>query len=40
MLVVSADAKTSAGAPCSIWVTSVGEPAKLNLTVVPAFAFW
>src|SRR5256885_2649865 len=33
MFVVSADAKTSAGAPCSICVTSVGVPAKLDFIV-------
>src|SRR5579884_116129 len=31
MLVWSADAKTSAGAPCWIWVTSALDPAKLDL---------
>jgi len=38
MLVVSAEANTSAGAPCSICVTSVGVPAKLKSTPTPGFA--
>ncbi len=33
-----AEANTSAGAPCWIWVTSVCEPAKLNVTVTPGLA--
>src|SRR5581483_9851785 len=33
MLFWSADANTSAGAPCWIWVTSAWEPAKLYVTV-------
>src|SRR5579875_1337694 len=35
MFAWSAEAKTSAGAPCWIWVTRVGLPAKLNLTFSP-----
>ena len=37
MFLVSAEAKTSAGAPWVIWVTRSEEPAKLNVTVVPGF---
>ena len=33
MLASSADANTSAGAPCWIWATRSEEPAKLNSTV-------
>ena len=33
MFLVSAEANTSAGAPCWIWVTRSEEPAKLKLTV-------
>ena len=39
MFVVSAEAKTSAGAPCWIWATRSEEPAKLKVTVVPGWAF-
>ena len=38
MFLVSAEANTSAGAPCWIWVTRSEEPAKLNVTVVPGWA--
>src|SRR3954453_9418841 len=34
----SADANTSAGAPCVSWVTRVEDPAKLKVTFVPAWA--
>ena len=37
---VSAEAKTSAGAPCWIWVASVPEDPKLNVIVVPGWAAW
>src|SRR5437667_2112172 len=37
MFAMSAEAKTSARAPCSIWVTSVGVPAKLNWTLSPGW---
>src|SRR5690348_10304732 len=40
MFVVSAEANTSADAPCSICVTRVGVPAKLNFTVTPELAPW
>src|SRR5262245_19429136 len=38
MLVVSAEANTSAGAPCWIWVARAWLPAKLKLTLVPPLA--
>src|SRR6266508_851156 len=38
MLVVSAEANTSAGAPCWIWVASAWLPAKLKVTLVPPLA--
>src|SRR3954447_16162084 len=34
---VSADRKTSAGAPCSIWVTSVADESVEIVSVVPGF---
>ncbi len=37
-LVVSADRKTSAGAPCSIWVSSVADESVEIVIVVPGFA--
>src|SRR5215471_9660385 len=40
MLATSAEAKTSAGAPCSICMTSIGLPAKLNLTSTPGYRAW
>ena len=40
MFVPSADAKTSAGAPPWICCTSADDAPKLNVTVVPGFAFW
>src|SRR6478672_8671095 len=40
MLLVSAEANTSAGAPAVSWVTRSEEPAKLNVTVEPGFPFW
>ena len=40
MLAPSADANTSAGAPPWICCTSADDAAKLNVTVVPGFAFW
>ena len=36
MLAVSAEAKTSAGAPSWIWETRSEEPPKLNSTVTPS----
>ena len=39
MLFVSAEANTSAGAPCVSWVTRSEEPAKLNVTFVPGLSF-
>src|SRR4030095_6194744 len=38
MLVVSAEANTSAGAPCWIWVARAWLPAKLKGTLVPPLA--
>jgi hypothetical protein len=38
MLAVSADAKTSAGALCWIWVASAWLPAKLKVTLVLGLA--
>ena len=38
MLLVSAEANTSAGAPAVSWVTRSEEPAKLNVTVDPGFS--
>jgi hypothetical protein len=38
MLAGSAEANTSAGAPCWIWAARSEEPAKLNRTVVPGWA--
>src|SRR5919204_2721096 len=38
MLVVSAEAYTSAGAPCWIWVARAWLPAKLKVTLVPPLA--
>ncbi len=38
MLLVSADAKTSAGAPCEICCTSAEEASKLNVTFASGFA--
>src|SRR5450631_4482027 len=38
MLAWSADANTSAGAPCWIWVTRVLDPAKLNVRLRPGSA--
>src|SRR5262245_32461715 len=38
MLVVSAEANTSAGAPCWIWVARAWLPAKLKVTLVPPLA--
>ncbi len=38
MVVVLAEAKTSAGAPAVIWVTSAELPAKLKVTSTPGFA--
>src|SRR5215469_734876 len=40
MFAWSAEAKTSAGAPCWICVTSIGLPAKLNLTSTPGYFAW
>ncbi len=40
MLAPSADANTSAGAPPWIWVASVPDDPKLNVTVVPGLRFW
>src|SRR6478735_3227412 len=40
MLLVSAEAKTSAGAPAVSWVTRSDEPAKLKVTVDPGFSAW
>ena len=37
MFFVSAEAKTSAGAPWVIWVTRSEDPAKLRVTLVPGF---
>ena len=37
-LVVSADRKTSAGAPCSIWVSSAEDESVEIVSVVPGFA--
>ena len=37
MFFVSAEANTSAGAPCCSWVTRSEEPAKLNVTLVPGW---
>src|SRR6478609_8817205 len=37
MFLVSAEAKTSAGAPCWSWDTRSEEPAKLNVTVLPGW---
>ena len=39
MFLVSAEAKTSAGAPCWICATRSEEPAKLKVTVTPGCAF-
>ena len=39
MLAVSADANTSAGAPCSICNSSAPDEPKLNVTVVPLYFF-
>ncbi len=36
--VVSADRKTSAGAPCSIWVSRADDESVERVTVVPGFA--
>src|SRR4029453_8433748 len=38
MLVVAAEANTSAGAPCWIWVARAWLPAKLKVTLVPPLA--
>ena len=38
MLAVSAEAKTSAGAPCWICATRSEEPPKLNLTFTPSWS--
>jgi hypothetical protein len=38
MLLVSADAKTSAGAPCEICCTSADDASKLNVTFASGFA--
>ena len=38
MFLVSAEAKTSAGAPWLIWVARSEDPAKLSVTVVPGCA--
>src|SRR5262245_15839867 len=38
MLVVSAEANTSAGAPCWIWVARAWLPAKFKVTLVPPLA--
>ena len=40
MLVGDAEANTSAGAPCVIWVARVELAAKLKVTVVPGCAAW
>ena len=40
MLVPSADANTSAGAPPWICCTNADDAAKLKVTDVPGFAFW
>src|SRR6478609_1332303 len=40
MLLVSADANTSAGAPAVSWVTRSEDPAKLKVTVDPGFSVW
>jgi hypothetical protein len=40
ILLVSADANTSPGAPAVSWVTRSEDPAKLNVTVDPGFSFW
>jgi hypothetical protein len=40
ILLVSADANTSAGAPAVSWVTRSEDPAKLNVTVDPGFSVW
>ena len=40
MLVRSADAYTSAGAPPWIWVTSADDDPKLNVTVALGFFLW
>ena len=37
MFLVSAEANTSAGAPCCSWVTRSEEPPKLKVTSVPAW---
>jgi hypothetical protein len=34
----SADANTSAGAPCAIWVSRSDDDPKLNVILVPGFA--
>ena len=39
MFLVSAEAKTSAGAPCWIWATRSEDPAKLKVTLTPGWAF-
>src|SRR5689334_22979211 len=39
MFFVSAEAKTSAGAPCWSWATRSDDPAKLKVTFVPGCAF-
>jgi hypothetical protein len=40
MSFIDADANTSAGAPCSIWVARVLDEAKLNAIEVPRCALW
>src|SRR6478672_9566406 len=39
MFLVSAEAKTSAGAPCWSWATRSEDPAKLKVTLAPGWAF-
>src|SRR5450759_622690 len=40
MSLVLAEANTSAGAPCVIWVTSAPDDPKLNVMVAPGWADW
>jgi hypothetical protein len=40
MLAGAAEAKTSAGAPCWIWVARAPDDPKLKLMVVPGWADW
>ena len=38
MLLLSAEANTSAGAPCPIWATNSDDAAKLNVTFAPGYS--